>query len=104
LEILDQPNFFWFWRISPNNYWKLNIPLFWASSSRFALDLRQYVMTNLAPKRRIVIALRPNLVITSVMIDLHMVVIQVHVGKNMVEDVLLDGRCCVNIMMEELWK
>ncbi len=71
---------------------------------KIVLDLRQYVMTNLAPKRRIVTALRPNLVITSMMIDLHMVVIQVHVGKNMVEDVLLDGRCCVNIMMEELWK
>jgi hypothetical protein len=36
-----------------------------------------------------------------VAIDLHMVVIQVYVGKNMVEDILLDRGFNVNIMMEE---
>jgi hypothetical protein len=36
---------------------------------KIALDLRQYVMTNLAPRRRIVIVLGPNLVITLVIID-----------------------------------
>jgi hypothetical protein len=37
-------------------------------------------------------------------INFHMVVIQVQKGKNMVEDVQLDGRYGVKIMMEELWK
>jgi hypothetical protein len=37
-------------------------------------------------------------------IDSQMVMIQVQVGKNMVEDVQLDGRYGVNIMTEELWK
>jgi hypothetical protein len=32
-----------------------------------------------------------------------MVMIQVHVGKNIIEDILLDGRCGINIM-EELQK
>lgn len=36
---------------------------------KIALDLRQYVMTNLAPRRRIVTVLGPNLVITFMMID-----------------------------------
>jgi hypothetical protein len=37
-------------------------------------------------------------------INSHMVVIQVQEGKNMVEDVQLDGGYGVKIMMEELWK
>jgi hypothetical protein len=37
-------------------------------------------------------------------IDFHMAMIQVQKGKNMVEDVQLDGRYGVNIMMEEHWK
>jgi hypothetical protein len=45
-----------------------------------------------------------NLIITSMLIDPHMVVIHVQIGKNIVEDILLDERSNVNIMMEELWK
>jgi hypothetical protein len=52
--------------------------------------------------RKNVTRIRLNLIITSIMIDLHMVVIQVHVGKNIIENVLLDGGYNVNIMMEEL--
>ncbi len=33
-----------------------------------------------------------------------MVVIHVHVGKNVVENVLMDGGFDINIMMEEFWK
>jgi hypothetical protein len=33
-----------------------------------------------------------------------MVVIEVQVGENIVEDILLDGGSNVNIMTEELWK
>jgi hypothetical protein len=39
-----------------------------------------------------------------VAIDLHMVVIQVHVGKNIVEDVPLGQGFGINIMIEELQK
>jgi hypothetical protein len=37
-------------------------------------------------------------------INPHMVVVQVQVGDNIVEDILLDGGSNVNIMMKELWK
>ncbi len=44
------------------------------------------------------------MVIISMAINPHMDVIQVQVGKNMVEDVLLDGGFNMNIMIEELHK
>jgi hypothetical protein len=37
-----------------------------------------------------------------VAIDPHMTVIPIHVGKNLVEDVLLDGGSSVNIITEDL--
>jgi hypothetical protein len=37
-------------------------------------------------------------------IDPHMFVIHVQVGKNIVQDILLDVRSNVNIMMDEHWK
>jgi hypothetical protein len=37
---------------------------------------------------------------TTVAIDNHMVVIQVQIGKNTIEDVLLDGGSRVNIVTE----
>jgi hypothetical protein len=37
-------------------------------------------------------------------IDPHMVVIHVQVGKKLVEDVILDGGSDMNIMTKELWK
>jgi len=64
--------------------------------------LKKYVTTKLAPGKRIVTTLGPNLVITSLTIYFRMAVIHVQLGKNMVDDVLLDGGSCVNIMMEEL--
>jgi hypothetical protein len=45
-------------------------------------DLRQYVATKLVPRRRIITMSIPNPTIALVVIDLHMVVIQVQVGKN----------------------
>jgi hypothetical protein len=35
-------------------------------------------------------------------IDLHMVGIQVEVGKNIMDDILLDGGSCMNTIIEEL--
>ncbi len=66
--------------------------------------MKQYVVAKFTPGRRIVTALGPNPIITSMAIDPHMVVIQVQVGKNLVEDVLLDGGSNMNIMTKELWK
>jgi hypothetical protein len=54
--------------------------------------LKQYVASKLPLGRRIVTMSRPNLLITSVVIDFHVDVIKVQVGKNMVENILLDGR------------
>jgi hypothetical protein len=39
---------------------------------------------------------------TTVIIDNHMVVIQVHIGKNTIEDVLLDGGSRINIITKQL--
>jgi hypothetical protein len=47
--------------------------------------------------------LEPKTTIPSVTINPHMAVISVHVGKNMVEDVLLDGGFGVNIITKELF-
>ncbi len=66
--------------------------------------LKQYVAAKLALGKKIVTTLRPNPIIALVAINPLMVVIQVQVGKNMVEDVILHGRSSVNIMVEELWK
>jgi len=44
----------------------------------------------------------PIHVVASIVIDHHMVVIHVHIGKNLVDDELLDGRLGVNIIIEKL--
>ncbi len=44
----------------------------------------------------------PELAITLVTIDHQMVVIEVQVGKNFIEDVLLDGGSRVNIITKKL--
>jgi hypothetical protein len=41
-------------------------------------------------------------VTTTIVIDNHMVVIQIHIGKTIVKDVLLDGGFGVNIIIEQL--
>jgi hypothetical protein len=51
------------------------------------------------PKARV--ATLPELVVTSVAIDHKMVVLHFQVGKNFIEDVLLDGGFGVNIIMEK---
>jgi hypothetical protein len=52
---------------------------------------------NLVPSKRIL----PESTVASVAIDHQMVVIQVQVGKNFIEDVLLDGGFGVNIITEK---
>jgi hypothetical protein len=55
---------------------------------KIAPNLRQYVTTKLVLGRKIITMSRPNLIIASMAIDPHMAMIQVQVGKNMVENVL----------------
>ncbi len=69
---------------------------------KIAPNLRQYVPTKLALGRKIITTLGLNPVIASMVIDPHMTMIKVQVGKKMVEDVLLDGGSGVNIMTKEL--
>ncbi len=71
---------------------------------KIALDLRQYVIAKLVHGRKNITTTWLNPIIALMVIDSQMVMIQVQVGKNMVEDVQLDGRYGVNIMTEELWK
>jgi hypothetical protein len=71
---------------------------------KITLDLKQYIVAKLAPRIRTITLSKLNSVIASMAIDPHMVVIQVQVGKNIIKDVLLDGKSGMNIMMEEQWK
>ncbi len=57
---------------------------------KIALDLKQYIVTRLAPRKITIIVLGSNMVIVSVAIDLHMAMLHVQVGNNIVEDILLD--------------
>jgi hypothetical protein len=68
---------------------------------KIALDLKQYVIAKQSLVKKTVIPLRPNLKLDGYG---YIVVIHVHVHKNIIEDVLLDERSRVNIMMEELKK
>ncbi len=43
-----------------------------------------------------------KVIITFIEVDKQMAIIQIQVGKNIVEDVLLDGRASVNIIIENL--
>jgi hypothetical protein len=71
---------------------------------KITLDLKQYVVAKFSLRRRTIIAPRLGPIIAFVAINPHMAMIQVQVGKNMVEDVLLDGGSSVNIMAKELRK
>jgi hypothetical protein len=53
-----------------------------------APNLRQHVVAKLAHGKIAITTTRPNLVIIVVVINPHMVMIQIHAGKNIVEDVL----------------
>lgn len=44
----------------------------------------------------------PKITTTTIVIDNHMVVIQLHIGKTIVKDVLLDGGSKVNIITKQL--
>jgi hypothetical protein len=64
-----------------------------------ALNLKWYVVSRVSPNSRPTHLQAPPSNVRLVSIDLHMVIILVHVGKNIVEDVLLDGGLGVNIII-----
>ncbi len=65
--------------------------------------MKQYILAKLFLKKPIVLP-KSNLTIALVTIDPHMAISQVHIGKNLVKDVLLDGGFGVNIIINDLWK
>jgi hypothetical protein len=70
---------------------------------RIVPNLKQYV-AKLAPGRKNITITRLNLVVDLMAINPHMAMIQVHVGKNIIEDVILDGGSNMNIMTKEFRK
>jgi len=69
-----------------------------------ALDLKQYVVSKMSPSCQLTHPQAPPSNVRSVVINPHMAIILVHVGKNLVEDVLLDGGLNVNIITKVLKK
>lgn len=69
-----------------------------------APNLKQYVFAKLFPKKLIVLIESNRTTTLDIAIDPHMVVIQIHVRKNLVEDVLLDGWSRLNIIVDDLLK
>ncbi len=61
------------------------------------LDIKHYIFNSIWSKLSLL-----ELVIASVAIDHQMVVIQIQVGKNFIEDMLLDGGFGVNIITKKL--
>ncbi len=64
----------------------------------------QYVVFRMSPSSQPTHLQVPPLDVGSIVINPHMEVIPVHVEKNIMEDVLLDGGSCVNIIIEDLRK
>ncbi len=79
---------------------------------QIAPKLKKYVWQKLKPKKtqnlskatieKQVGSLVPKVVTTVVVIDNHMVIIQVQIGKNTIEDVLLDVGSKINIITKQL--
>jgi hypothetical protein len=69
-----------------------------------APDLKECVVSIVFPNIQPTHPQGPPSYVSFVTIDLHMEIIQVHVGKNILKDVLLDGGSSVNIIIEDLKK
>jgi hypothetical protein len=54
--------------------------------------LKHFFFTNIPYVMKLIVPLEPIPIITLIIIDLHMAIIQVHLGKNLVDDVLLNER------------
>jgi hypothetical protein len=67
-------------------------------------NLKQYVFSKFFVKQKLVPPLPSIPAVALVAIDPHMVIIQVHVGRNLVDDVLLNEGFGANIITEDLKK
>jgi len=67
-----------------------------------ALNLKQYVVSRITLNSQPTHPQGPPSNVSLVTIDPHMAIIQVHMGKYIVEDVLLDGGSGVNIITKDL--
>jgi len=67
-----------------------------------APDLKQCLVFKMSPNGQPTHPQVPPSDVGSIVIDPHTIIILVHVGKNIVEDVLLDGGSGVNIITKDL--
>ncbi len=91
---------------------KINYSLNLGQLFKIVLELRRHLQPKLKPKKtqnvnkvtieKQVGSLIPKVRTTIVTIDNHMAIIQVQIGKNKIEDVLLNGGFGVNIIIEQL--
>ncbi len=66
--------------------------------------LKQYVVSRVSPNSQPTNPQAPPSDVGSIIINRHMAIVLVHVRKNIVEDVLLDGGLDVNIITKDLRK
>lgn len=71
---------------------------------QLVLNLKQCVLACLNPFPKPNHLLKPKIIVVLVTINLHMVIILVHLGKNLVEDVLFEGGSKINVIFEDLQK
>jgi hypothetical protein len=69
-----------------------------------APNLKQYVVSKMSPNNQPTHLQAPPSNVGSIIINPQMAIISMHIGKNIVEDVLLDGGSGVNIITEDLRK
>ncbi len=69
-----------------------------------APNLKQYVVSRVLPSSQPTNPQAPPSDVGSITVDPHMAIILVHVRKNIVQDVLLDGGSNVNIITKDLRK
>jgi hypothetical protein len=79
---------------------------------KITLELKKYLWQKLkldkvqnlgrATTNKQVGSLVPKVGTTTIAIDNHMTIIQIHIGKNTIDDVLLDGGSRINIIIEQL--
>ncbi len=73
--------------------------LFW-----LILDLKQHVLTKVFPSKILVLHKLPSTIVATIDMDPHMIVIPIYVGKNLVDNVLLDEGLKANMITHSLRK
>ncbi len=71
---------------------------------RLILDLKQHVLTKFFHSKILSLPKLPSTIIATIDMDPHIAVIPIYVGKNLVDNVLLDGGLRVNMITDSLKK